>query len=339
MSYPGVDYGKLAANAVGPTGQFTQGVDPDWTNLANAYGFIQNPFPAMGTEGQDQMRFLATLKNIMDAQLGGPNGAAMQMSPGNPTAAMPFGMRQWFAGASPLFNSVQGRMLMPSTQDTMFQNGYQFGGLDTSQSNALMQLLASQRSGNPVGQNTPANPVAPNASAATATNGATNAAAPPATEGSGQTAAQADQVSGGNTPSETAPSGSTGEANSGGQTAAAATTPTQTPGSGTADIKQGLQQADEAKGPQLGYNTSVKNGVAYNDSGLPVAHLDNSGNWSQSNEEETNSKQTIAQRAIPNAVGQKFSDLGTNAQNILQQVRQLDANTQQGIANWILGNR
>jgi hypothetical protein len=246
--YPGVDYNKLAQQSAGATGQFTQGIDPDWTALANAYGFIQNPFPAAGTEGQDQMRYLATLKNIMDAQLGGAQGRYAQMSPGNPMASMPFGMRQWFAGASPLFNSIQGRMLMPSNQADMFSGGYQFGGLDTSQSSALMQLLASQRQGGAVGQNTPASTVAPGGSAS---------------------AAASNQVSGGNTPSQTPPAAQA-------PATAAAQANTGKTSSQVSGMSGDVGQQGAGPGlPQTAANTDIVRGLMQNDqsNAQPVANI------------------------------------------------------------------
>lgn len=219
--YPGMDYTKLAANAVGPTAQFTQGIDPDWAQLATAYGYIQNPFPAAGTEGQDAMRYMATMKNIMDAQLGGPGGRYAQMSPNNPIAAMPFGMRQWFAGAAPLFQSVQGRMLMPQGQADMFGGGYQFGGLDTSQASAFMNLLASARNGQPMGAaNTAQTPALP---------------APASSESQ----AAAEQVSGGNDTTNNPPPESSG-------TPSAANTEQAVTG-GSSDIANALATLDQER--------------------------------------------------------------------------------------------
>jgi len=293
--YPGVDYSKLASQSVGDTGQFTQGIDPNWTALANAYGFIQNPFPRAGTEGQDQMRFLATLKNIMDSQLGGQGGLYNQMSPNNPIASMPFGMRQWFAGASPLFQSIQGRMLMPMDQANMLANGYQFGGINTGTENALMQALRTQREGGPVGQN----------------QAATDSATTPA---GGQTTSAAEQVSGGADTTNNPPdNGAAGEANSGGasqQSAASASNttqsiPTQSPGSGTADIADALKQAD----------INAQGGV---------------GNQAYGPQEVTPAG------AAATRVGEKASDLGSSIQNVIQTVNSWDVNTRRALANAIL---
>jgi len=300
--YPGVDYNKLAAQSVGGTGQFTQGIDPNWTELANAYGFIQNPFPAAGTEGQDQMRFMATLKNIMDAQLGGAGGQYSQMSPNNPIAAMPFGMRQWFAGASPLFQSIQGRMLMPGGQENMFQNGYQFGGLNTANASDFMQMLASARNGGPVGPNTPT--------------GAATSATSSSSGGEGQTAAAAEDVSGGNTPAENAPSGAANEANSSEPAPSASNTvqatPTQTPGSGEADIAAALEAADKAKATQ---DINASGGV---------------GNQPYGPQEITPAQ------AAANRVGEGVSNLGSSVKNVIDAVNTWDLNTRRAFAQAIL---
>lgn len=220
MSYPGMDYNKLALQSAPAGQQFSQGIDPDWTQLAQAYGFRPNPFPAAGTEGQDQMRFLATLKNIADAQLGGAGGRYAQMSPSNPTAAMPFGMNQWMQGLSPLFNSPQGRNLLPANQADMFGGGYQFGGIDTSQQSGLMALLASARSGQPVGQTPITNAPAPTASNTAATTPADS------------TQAAAAQVSGGNDTTNNPPAN------------ASAANTVQSTTSGQQDILSALKQAD-----------------------------------------------------------------------------------------------
>lgn len=144
----GDDFGQLYNRLAPHAAQSFSGVDPDWTTLAMQMGYIPNPFPAMGTEGQDEMRFLGTLKNIMDQQMGGPGGRAMQMSPQNPTAALPYNLRQYMGALAPLYTSMQGRMLMPGSQASMFDTGYQFGPVAGDQS-ALQQLLQSARSGAP----------------------------------------------------------------------------------------------------------------------------------------------------------------------------------------------
>jgi hypothetical protein len=185
MSYPGADYGRLFPEAAASNAQFTQGIDPDWTKLATMYGFRPNPYPAIGTEGQDQMRFLATLKSIADAQLGGPNGPYSQMAPGNPIAAMPFGMSQYMTSMAPLFQSIQGRNLMPLDQANMFANGYQYGNLGTGMESALIKMLREQRAGGGAGQ------------------GVYGGGAPPATPNT--TPGAAAEVSGGNTPAQTPP--------------------------------------------------------------------------------------------------------------------------------------
>lgn len=179
MSYPGADYGQLANKLGGATGQYTQGVDPDWTTLAQMYGFRQNPYPAAGTEGQDQMRFLATLKQIADAQLGGPQGPYSQMSASNPIAAMPFGMQQYMSAMAPLFQSVQGKNLVPLNQANMFANGYQYGNYDTTGESGLQKMYRSALQGNPVGTQP--------------------------YQGPNTTPGQAGQISGDNTPGQTPP--------------------------------------------------------------------------------------------------------------------------------------
>lgn len=217
--YPGADYGQLANKLGGATGQYTQGIDPDWTQLATMYGFRPNPYPAAGTEGQDQMRFMAVLKDIADAQLGGPTGPYSQVSPNNPIAGMPFGMSQYMSAMAPIFQSIQGKNLMPMDQANMMANGYQYGPLNTGTESSLQHLLRGIRSGAPVGQTpyqgVPAGPTAPNS-----------------------TPGQAGQVSGGNTPGQTPPPAA--ESASGGIAPGAAALP-QNP-TAQQEIIAGLQQ-------------------------------------------------------------------------------------------------
>jgi hypothetical protein len=191
MSYPGADYGRMYPDLAGSNAQYTQGIDPDWTKLATMYGFRPNPYPALGTEGQDQMRFLATLKSIADAQLGGPSGPYSQMSPNNPIAAMPFGMAQYMTSMAPLFQSIQGRNLMPLDQANMLANGYQYGPLGTGTESALMKTLREARTGGPAGQGVYTGPAVPGQSSNT-------------------TPGAAAEVSGGNTPDQNPPSSGSG---------------------------------------------------------------------------------------------------------------------------------
>ena len=243
--YPGVDYGKLAQQAGGATGQYAQGIDPNWTALAQAYGFIQNPFPAAGTEGQDQMRFMALLKDIMDAQLGGAGGRYAQMSPGNPIAAAPFGLRQYLSGMGPLYNSDQGRALMPMNQADFFGGGFQFGPINTAQENSLMHVLRGQRQGGAVGQEPGQISTPPGSGALPA---ASSNPALPAGSNSGETPTAAAQVNGGADTTNNPPT-----------TASNTVQETATTGGAIQDIKNALQQADAEK-----LNAGAESGLSKN---------------------------------------------------------------------------
>ena len=156
----GADYGQLYnqimpyAEWANTGGQQGVGVDPNYTAAAMALGYIPNPFAPTGSEGQAQMRFLATLKNIMDQQMGGPTGRAAAISPGNPIAGAPGAMSQYLSAAGALMQSPQGRMLLPGNQAAMFQNGYNWNPIDMANAtpSGLQQLLIAARS-NPAGPN------------------------------------------------------------------------------------------------------------------------------------------------------------------------------------------
>lgn len=315
MSYPGADYGRIYPEAMGANQQLTQGIDPDWTQLATMYGFRPNPYPAAGTEGQDQMRFLATLKSIADAQLGGPSGPYSQMAPNNPIAAMPFGMSQYMAAMAPLFQSIQGRNLMPLDQANMFAGGYQYGPLGTGTESALMKVLREQRAGGATGQTPYAGPPG----GGPAPSATPSAGVPSATE---QAAAQ---VSGGNTPIQTPPSSTLREP----ATPPASATPT----TATQDITAGLRQQES---PKFGYDTERRGDILYaKSSNKPVAHLEN-GTWTQSNDESANSKSATSGTVVAGAMGEKFSNFGSGIADLLKQVDQWDQNTRRSVADIIL---
>ena len=148
----GPDYSKLSQDLAPYQEWYNTGgipgvsVDPNYTAAAMQLGYIPNPFAPAGTEGQAQMRFLSTLKNIMDQQLGGPNGRAMQIAPSNPIASAPGSISQYLMAAAALLQSPQSKMLLPGDQAAMFQNGYTFDPINANGSpSALQQLLATGR--------------------------------------------------------------------------------------------------------------------------------------------------------------------------------------------------
>lgn len=150
MATLGPNYGS-AWNELAPSTEYFQqgGIDPAYTSLAMALGYRPNPFAPAGTEGEAQMRFLSVLKNVMDQQMGGPEGRAAQISPGNPAAGMPYGMEQYLNLAGALMNSAQGRALMPGSQAAMMQNGYAWGPINATDPSALQQLIMAARTANP----------------------------------------------------------------------------------------------------------------------------------------------------------------------------------------------
>jgi hypothetical protein len=156
----GPDYSNMFDQAM-PYSEYGQtGIDPGYTALAMSLGYQPDPMAPAGTEGIAQMRFLATLKNLMDQEMGGPNGRAASISQGNPIMGLPFAARQYAGLGQALMNSQQGHALLPGSQRAMFQNGYQFGPINPSASdpNAIMQLYAAARGSNQLPGGTPAGP-------------------------------------------------------------------------------------------------------------------------------------------------------------------------------------
>src|SRR6266576_4262378 len=318
----GQDYTQLAAKMQGAQQLAFSGVDPDWTQLAMSMGYVPNAFPAAGTEGQNEMRFMAALKNMMDQQLGGAGGRYAQMSPNNPIAAMPYGMRQMMMASSPILNSTQGRMLMPGSQADMMGGGYQFGGINATDPSWIQQALAAARGQGPA--------PAPYGSNATQVPGAANAgpAAELPTGGGGVPALPA--PSSAITPSDslTNPLG-TGNAIPPTVTNAVAT---QTPNE---SIVSGLQSQEN---PKFGYDTERRGDILYaRGSNSPVAHYAD-GMWSQSNEESNNSQRASGQGRVGAEIGNRLSDIGTAAKGIVDQINSLDTNARNTIIG-LLTNR
>jgi hypothetical protein len=323
--FMGPDYGKLNSAVQPGMQQWFSGVDPDWTRLAMEYGYTPNPFPAAGTQGQDEMRFMATQKAIMDAQMGGPQGRYQQMSPGNPIAAMPYGMRQYMAGAAGLFNSPAGRDLMPMGSQDMFGGGYQFGGIGNiggdTQSPLIKRYMDQLRGAN----NTSINPAQGNTvpgtaqspiQAATSAQAALPAGAQPY---SIEQAAQQDQ----NTNTQGAQG--TGTPNS-----------VTTASSANSDLKAGLQNSTP-KAPGFAFDTYVKDNVVYDSiANKPVAHLGKFGDWEISDEEANNSDAAEKNSRISRAVGTRFSDAGSAVHGGLTSLQDMINNA---VANAILGKQ
>src|SRR6266550_869625 len=138
---------NLLPQLISGSRQSQSGVDPDWTALAQMYGFKPNPFPSVGSNGQEEMRFLSTLKNIMDQQYQSYGNRLTNLSPGNPMAAMPNNMYNMFAGAASLFNSPAANNpstgVAPAGTPGMFAGGYQTGPLPNAQSPLIQQYLSN----------------------------------------------------------------------------------------------------------------------------------------------------------------------------------------------------
>jgi hypothetical protein len=188
---------RILPELMGGSRQAFSGVDPDWTALAGMYGFRPNPFPATGTQGQEEIRFAQALKSIMDQQLGGSEAMWNQISPDNPFAAMPNYMSNYFAGAAPLFNSPAAMAVMPTGTGGMFSGGYQKGPLPSSQSPLIQMFLAGLR-----GNQTPGSEGPPAIAGGTYNTGnpTSPVGANPVTQ----------QISGGNTAAQTPPAANTG---------------------------------------------------------------------------------------------------------------------------------
>lgn len=130
---------KLMPQLMGGMRQDFGGTDPDWTALASMYGFRPNPFPAQGQQGQDEMRFLSTLKSIMDQQYNayGPNANVN---------SMPNYMYNMFSGMAPLYRgwaaNNPGTGVAPVGSAQMFEGGYHPGALPNNQSPLIQSYLS-----------------------------------------------------------------------------------------------------------------------------------------------------------------------------------------------------
>jgi hypothetical protein len=212
---------RLLPQLMGGSRQAFSGVDPDWTALAQMYGFRPNPFPQVGSQGQEEMRFMATLKNIMDQQMAGYGNRLTNLSPGNPMAALPNSMYNYMTGGAALLNSPAAQMIAPEGTSGFFSGGYQPGPLPNAQS----PLIAAYLSNLQAGQEGPMSP-------GTGNTPPISAAAAAATQPAGANPAIA-QIAGGNTPEQTPPA-----ANAGPSTSPIA--------NAAADIKTGLSQQPSA---------------------------------------------------------------------------------------------
>jgi hypothetical protein len=137
---------KMIPTILSQQRQATSGVDPDWTQLAMMYGFRPNPYQALGSEGQDEQRFLASLKSIMDQQYGAYGNRLQNLAPGNPMQALPNYMYNAFAGMTPLFASPAANNpatgVAPVGTDAMFNTGrYMPGPLPNNQSFLIRNYL------------------------------------------------------------------------------------------------------------------------------------------------------------------------------------------------------
>lgn len=114
----------------------------EWTQLASLLGYVPDAFPKMGSAGQDEARFLNTMKSIMDQQLGAfGEGTQINQLPGS--------MQQMFQMFAPLMTSPGAtRSVAPVGTAGMMSQGYQQGPLPSAMSPLIqLALSAMQASG------------------------------------------------------------------------------------------------------------------------------------------------------------------------------------------------
>lgn len=114
----------------------------EWTQLASLLGYVPDAFPKMGSAGQDEARFMNTMKSIMDQQLGAfGEGTQINQLPGS--------MQQMFQMFAPLLTSPGAtRSVAPVGTAGMMSGGYKSGPLPSAMSPLIqLALSAMQQSG------------------------------------------------------------------------------------------------------------------------------------------------------------------------------------------------
>jgi hypothetical protein len=112
-STPGSAY---ALNIAGIPESYTQGLENT--------GYVQTPFATQEQEFQHQAQYQRLLKQVLDLQMGGPNGPYG----GNP-GMLPYSMRNFFGSASSVFRDPLYSVNGAGAFLDQSPNGYQFGDL------------------------------------------------------------------------------------------------------------------------------------------------------------------------------------------------------------------
>jgi len=146
------DWQKLAMQTMGNQAQNVMGqqFNPDLMTTAMLGGYRPNMYGSPQQQMQNMQQFMALQKNMMDAMMGGPNGAYAKMSPGNPMAAMPANYQAYMNSMAPLFSDPMMSPTMPGGGPAAGgPNGYQFGPVSSNMSPLMagyMQSLAQGQS-------------------------------------------------------------------------------------------------------------------------------------------------------------------------------------------------
>lgn len=126
----------------------------EWTQLASLLGYVPDAFPKMGSAGQDESRFLNTMKSIMDQQLGAfGEGTQINQLPGS--------MQQMFQMFAPLMTSPGAvRSVAPVGTAGMMSQGYQPGPLPSAMSPLIQLALSAMQQSGGASQTSAAAPIA-----------------------------------------------------------------------------------------------------------------------------------------------------------------------------------
>lgn len=139
---PSIDWSKAAMQSAGDTGEQLSGVPSDMTTLAMLGGYRPNLYANPFQQAQNMAQYQMMMKNIMDQQLGGPNGAAARMAPGNPMMAMPVNYQNFYNTMAGLYTDPKWSQTMPGGGPAAGgPGGFQFGGLSSNMSPGMAGLV------------------------------------------------------------------------------------------------------------------------------------------------------------------------------------------------------
>lgn len=139
---PSIDWSKAALQSAGDTGEQLSGVPSDMTQLAMMAGYRPNLYANPVQQAQNMAQYQIMMKNIMDQQLGGPNGAAARMAPGNPMMAMPVNYQNFYNTMAGLYTNPVWSQSMPGGGPAAGgPGGFQFGSPTSAMSPGMAGLV------------------------------------------------------------------------------------------------------------------------------------------------------------------------------------------------------